>query len=123
LSGLVLEGLVPVHFLLLESPFRKYRIRMRPHSDPRRDVYELEVAALRHPLLTLVRVVDFDLEVGVHALLPALLLALADPVPGRELGVGGHGRAGDVVGEESGVSDDVAEGDYVVLADDTTATG
>ena len=66
---------------------------MRPHGDLGVDMHELEMTALRHPLLSLVRVVNLDLEVRVGLLLDV------DAVPGRKLGVGRKRRAGDVVGE------------------------
>lgn len=74
------------------------------------------MGALRHPLLSLVRVVDLQLEVRVE------LVVAVDVVPGRELGVGREGGAGDVVCHEGRVGVDVTEGDHVVLADDSSSS-
>lgn len=85
---------------------------MGPHGNLERDVNELEVAALRHPLLAEAGIIDADFEVRVLDAIEVLA------VPGRELGVGREGRACDVVGEEGRVRLNVPEGDDVVLADD-----
>jgi hypothetical protein len=114
---LVLEVLVPVNFLLLVRPVGKERILMGPHRDPRINMHELEMTALSHPLLPLVRIINLNLEPRIRE------LVLVDTVPGGELGVGRQGRAGDVVCEESGVGEDVTEGDDIVLTDNATTTG
>lgn len=118
---LVAQVLVAVDLLLLVRPVGEDRVRVGPHGDARRDMDELEVARLGHPLLALVRAVDVDAEVRVGDLGRALLLARALAVPRRELGVGREGRARDVVREERRVGHDVAERDDVVVAHDAPA--
>ena len=89
---------------------------MSPHRYVSIDVDQLEVTALGHPLLSLVRIVDLNLEVSVGLLLRILA------IPGSKFGVGGKGRACDVVSEESGVGHDVAKSDHVVMSHHATST-
>ena len=105
----VLDVLVAVDLLLLERPLRQWRVRVREEGDFGLGVDELEVRALGHPLLPVMRVVDPELEVRVA------LARLVFAVPRRKLGVGWHGRAGDVVREQDGARVDVLELDNVLL--------
>lgn len=118
---LVAQVLVAVDLLLLVRPVGQDRVRVGPHGDARRDVHELEVARLGHPLLALVRAVDVDAEVRVGALGRALVVGRALAVPRRELGVGRERRARHVVREERRVGDDVPQRDDVVVPHDAAA--
>lgn len=89
---------------------------MSPHSDPRRNMHQLEMTRFRHPLLTVVSVVDDDLEMSVELFLFSFLITRRGSVPSRELGVRGESGTGDVVSEESRVREDMSKGDYIVLS-------
>lgn len=119
----VLEILVAVDLLLLEGPVRQRRFDVSPHRDSSRDMNQLEVARLGHPLLAGVRLVDLQLKLDVALADLALLLVRAGTVPRREFRVGRHGRTGDVVRHQGRVGPDVAERDHVAVADDAPSSG